>query len=372
MIQKDEVPQNDQLQTGESKDNFIQGLGSQEPPPSAPKSSGNYEKRKRQKPSFVVRMWRIYSRKEQRPSRDNNLEKATVFLTAVIAVCTGIQACIYWQQKGIMESSGQQTDKIIQAANTQAAAAGRIADASDRNAAAADRFAGAADGINRESQAAAGAMAEQVKKLQAGVSETHDLAKATHDAVDSSVKLAEEDRRPWVGLQFLQCNNCKSDANSVTIGDLSATLVNTGKTPAVDMIVDCTSQSIPVSMPIPSYDAIEKEREDQRKRTEYVSPHFPPEVAAEIRNREKLIEKKNAPPKEVLAPNAPRPITIMREFTMGRPLIRKPGENWNVIYGLGKVIYYDTTRTVQHTTTFCVMNEFETVFRSCPTGNDMD
>jgi hypothetical protein len=72
--------------------------------------------------------------------RGNFPEHFTVGVTIVIACIAGIQACIYHQQKRIMESSGHQTQQLIDAANIQACAAQKIADASHRNAKAAESF----------------------------------------------------------------------------------------------------------------------------------------------------------------------------------------------------------------------------------------
>ncbi|HUY14545.1 MAG TPA: hypothetical protein VMX16_13115 [Terriglobia bacterium] len=219
---------------------------------------------------------------------------------------------------------------------------------------------------------AAGAMADQVKKLQAGVSETHALAKATRDAVDTNINLSNEDRRPWVGLQALQCNNCRTEADgSLIIGDLSALLVNTGKTPAVDMIVSYTLDSTKASDPIPTYEDIEKTQEAERKKMRTVATNVPPDIAADMAKTMAMVDRDIMPSKEVLAPNAPRGITIIAGYRQQRNKMANM-EDRNVIYGLGKITYYDTSRVVLHTTTFCVMNEFGVSFRYCPTGNDMN
>lgn len=180
------------------------------------------------------------------------------------------------------------------------------------------------------------------------------------------------EQRPWVGLQLLQCNNCRMESDgSLIIGDLSAVLVNTGKTPAIDMVVQWTFESIKASDPIPTYDVIEKESKTERERVLTIPTNLPPDIAADIAKSIELTKRRMLPSKEVLAPNAARGITIIAGLKQGRD-IRARREDWNVIYGLGKITYYDTFHTIQHTTMFCVMNEFGTIFRYCPTGNEMN
>lgn len=192
------------------------------------------------------------------------------------------------------------------------------------------------------------------------------------DALSAGVESANQDRRPWVGLQLLQCNNCRTDTDgSLIVGDLSAVLINTGKTPAIDVVVRYTFESIKASDPIPTYDAIEKEGEAQRKRAQAVPANLPPDIAASVAKTLALVDRRITPPKEVLAPNAPRGITIMASFRQARDRLPRMEEG-NAVYGLGKITYYDGSRTFQHTTTFCVMNDFGTAFRYCPTGNDMN
>src|SRR5258708_13452848 len=147
----------------------------------------------------------------------------------------------------------------------------------------------------------------------------------------------------------------------LTNGDLSAVLVNTGRTPAIDMIVSWTFESTKASDPIPTYDAIEKETEVQRKKAQTIPPNLPPEMAASIAKTMELVNRRITPSKEVLAPNAPRGITIIAGLRQERSRMVRM-EDQNVVYGLGKVTYYDGSSTVQHTTTFCVMNDFATAF----------
>jgi hypothetical protein len=217
----------------------------------------------------------------------------------------------------------------------------------------------------------------QTSKMSESLKKTDDLIKATNvlavqakrqadaarDAMSAAAESSNQDRRPWVGLQSLQCNNCKIETDgSFVVGDLSAFLVNTGKTPAVDMIVTYDFISIKASEPIPTYDLIEKET---------VPPNLPPDVAASVARTLALVKRSITLSKEVLAPNASRGITIIARLKQERKMMANI-EDQNVVYGLGKITYYDTIHTIQHTTMFCVMNEVGASFRFCPSGNQMN
>jgi len=243
------------------------------------------------------------------------------------------------------------TEEIAQAAQDQVDAANEISDA-------ADSFSDTADKIREDTSKA--------------VSELKRQANNSQKALSDSILQANLDRRPWVGLQLLQCNNCKTDEDgNLIIGDLSAVLVNTGKTPAVEMVIKYIFENARESDPIPTYDAIEKSMEARRKVAMKLPSNMPPDMAASIAKTMALEERNSMPPKEVLAPNAQRGITIMAGLKQVRNRMARM-EDRVVVYGLGKVTYYDGSRSTQYTTTFCVMNDFGASFQYCPSGNDMN
>src|SRR5262245_22325581 len=86
------------------------------------------------KPSLFIRLWHIRRRRQQKSAPPNWAEKITAFLIFVTACIAGLQACIYHQQKTIMESSGKQTQDLIDAAQIQASASRRIVTAARRQA----------------------------------------------------------------------------------------------------------------------------------------------------------------------------------------------------------------------------------------------
>lgn len=284
---------------------------------------------------------------------------AIVFLTVGIVSLALWQTIVFREQARIfdlqlreMHDSGTDTHDLAVAAKAQADAAKASADSTK----------------------------EIAQRALAQAAATNDLAKQARrqadiasSALNSNIESAKQDRRPWVGLQLLQCNGCKTESDgSLFVGDLSAVVINTGKTPAIDMIVKWTLISTKASDPIPTYDFIEKEDQTQRGKLEAIPPNLPPEMAASMAKTMALVDRRIRPPREVLAPNAARGITIVAGLKQGRNMMGRM-EDQSAVYGLGKITYYDPSRTIQHTTTFCVMNEgFGAVFRYCPTGNEMN
>jgi hypothetical protein len=146
-------------------------------------------------------------------------------------------------------------------------------------------------------------------------------------------------------LQLLQCNGCRVDADgSVIIGDRSAVLINTGKTPAIDMVVKYTFISQKTSDPSPTYDALEEEQEAELKKALTVPSYLPPDMAADVAKTLALVARQITPSKEVLAPNASRGITIIAGLNQGQKMMARM-EDRNTIYGLGKLTYFDASRT---------------------------
>jgi len=195
--------------------------------------------------------------------------------------------------------------------------------------------------------------AKQVGKMAEQVEQTHAL-----------VQQADLDRRPWVGVQFLKCSNCMvDDGRTLVIGDLSVTLVNTGRTPAIDMVVEHSFRPGPVNGPIPDFATIDRERVAANKELEAYNPTMAADLRRAYRDRAR----------EVLAPNAPRGITIATDYRQKRVSPPRP-ENGSVVYGFGRITYYDGNHTIQHTTTFCVKNTVgvDAEFSFCSTGNHMD
>jgi len=120
--------------------------------------------------------------------------------------------------------------------------------------------------------------------------------KQSEAALDVTIRNSKLDERPWVGLQDFRCDGCASNTDkptanggqliltiteSVTIGNMYGIMENTGKTPAVKMIVNAVWTDRKGSDPIPDYDAIE--RELQIRNPFKVPEWLPPDEAAKNR-----------------------------------------------------------------------------------------
>lgn len=177
--------------------------------PEVEKANSYQEKPKHsKKPVLIARLWRIHRKRQKKSPPPNFAEKLTVFVTVVIAIVGSIQACIYHQQKTLMQSGGHQTDKLIAAAQDQADAAGDMADASQQ-------FSDTAEDINSRTS-------DAVEQLKAAANN----AKASIEATQKSFRA---DQRAWVGLgesRVLQFN-------ATDPFKLAIPMVNAGKSPAV-------------------------------------------------------------------------------------------------------------------------------------------
>jgi hypothetical protein len=203
---------------------------------------------------------------------------------------------------------------------------------------------------------------------------TNDLAKQARiqanisgNALRFSQESADQDRRPWVGLATFQCNSCTSDAGgTLSIGDMFGVMQNTGKTPAVQMIVHALWLDLKRSDPIPDYDSV-----TGIKNPYNVPAWLKPEEAAKTAKRMDLMKKFNEAT-VVLPPNAVRNLPIIGGIKVGREKAHRY-EDDKIFYVVGKITYFSTPKQGKmHTTRFCLMNDFATSFRFCPTGNDMD
>jgi hypothetical protein len=75
----------------------------------------------------------------------------------------------------------------------------------------------------------------------------------------------------------------------------------------------------------------------------------------------------------VLPPNAARNLPIIGSIKAGREKYARRYEDTKIFYVVGKITYFSTSKQDKvHTTRFCLMNDYGSAFRFCPTGNDMD
>jgi hypothetical protein len=141
-------------------------------------------------------------------NRPNWSEKVTVFLTIAIVGVSISQAVIYFQQKRIMESSGHQTQQLIDAANIQACAA-------NRNANAAASFSESAKGINTQTALAVG--------------DFQRMATAAENNIRAIQESSRNDQRAWLGVadpKFILTVEAPLKAETY--------VMNVGKSPAIE------------------------------------------------------------------------------------------------------------------------------------------
>ncbi len=150
-------------------------------------------------PIWSIRLWRIYLKWRDDPFRQRAhwSDLATIGLTVTLVAVGITQACIYYQQKKIMEGSSGQTDQLIKAANIQACAATKIS-------AAADKFSASADKIREETTNAVGELKRAANDSETAMKQN---SRNSQRALDVSIEASHLDERPWVvGQRFLLSN----------------------------------------------------------------------------------------------------------------------------------------------------------------------
>jgi hypothetical protein len=139
-------------------------------------------------------------------------EWITAFLTLAIVGVGVLQACIYWQQKKIMESGGGQTDQLICAANIQAAAA-------EQNATSATSIATAA---GTQAQAAADTSTAFKNQLQLFRDVSHLVGGGAQVRLPTWIGLysfSVKYQHSPIGVGFRVINDGTGPATHVTIAD---------------------------------------------------------------------------------------------------------------------------------------------------------
>jgi hypothetical protein len=169
----------------------------------------------------------------------------------------------------------------------------------------------------------------------------------------------QKDRRAWVGIQGFQCTGCAPvESNAFVINGFSGVIQNTGKTPALKLILKRTIKPKKWDEPPPN-PTIDSEYEFP------IPADIPADQAARIRkNMDEEIKRQT----EVIALS---PNSI---YTFGYDGTRIPIGRFRqtYVYIIGKITYSDVISNVQHTTTFCLVDDKGAGFRFCSTGNDMD
>jgi hypothetical protein len=272
-------------------------------------------------------------------ARGNFAEHVTIFLTIVLAVVGGLQAAIYWQQKKIMESSGPQTQQLIDAANTQACAARQIAAASEKNAAAAESFSISSGEINRGISDAVGKLQTQAEKMDAARIASE---KQSADSLQATIANFHQDQRAWIGVA--QMHLISFESGKPMQGDI--TLFNSGKTPAIH--ASSGLKAVGVISTTASNQFIEE-------------------------NVNKYLEDVQLNPMEAIPPQGTHVIHILDNAPVEDAQYQRVLKGIGDYYVVGKVSFIDVSRR-QQWTTFCLRVSYSANGMDwfyCKSGNDM-
>lgn len=271
----------------------------------------------RQKPILLIRTWRKIFRKDPKTPRANWAEKVGMLTAIVIAFAAVLQLLVYIQMKGIMQSSGGQTDKLITAADTQAGAASNVATS-------AKDFSVTSEKVN----STIGKAEKDFERMAKAAEQSAIQAKTTLD-------LARSEQRAWISAGAA----VRAPPTVGQILEVKVTTANTGKTPAVNT-KSCGAITIQT---MPSIPKINCTSENSR-----------------------IIG--------ILSPNAPWAYADTAPFGE-RPLTQ---EEYNgivseklYVFQQGKITYDDVFGR-NHWVTYCYRLFSTGAFGYCDTGNDID
>jgi len=227
----------------------------------------------------------------------------------------------------------------------------------------------------------------QMRKATKASQEAAEAAKSAAKTAEETLTTTSEqfrlDQRPWVGLREFRCNECSSEMGKPVLGSgqlipsvtetvtfgIDGVTENTGRTPAVKMVIHSAFTHRLASESIPNYDSIE--REVNSRSSQEVPTRLPPDVAADIARTRDLLNRLSEPAETVLPPNTTRTLQIIGRIKMDRNPFAHV-EDRQIFYVVGKITYYSTWQDKEHTTTFCLMNDFGAAFKFCPHGNWME
>lgn len=182
--------------------------------------------------------------------------------TVVIAVFTALTFLL-------VLDSGQDTQKLITAAETQADAATEISQAAGDQVDAANNFADTAEDINNR-------ISDAVDQLQSSATNTKTSIETTKEAM-------RLDQRAWIGTE--QMNSIPATPEVDKTWDISATLRNSGKTPAKSVVM---WNSEGVLKDIPDVNADCKEAVRQKASNSMLPPNAINSVVVHVANGIKM------------------------------------------------------------------------------------
>jgi hypothetical protein len=275
----------------------------------------------------------------------------------LVAISTIVIAFATWKTWREVQSASTQTDKIVTASQ---------------------KIQTALETSNTQNQ---NALTQTLAQSKQAMDASNRQSKT---ALDTTIENSKLDERPWVGLKDFRCDACTSDPGiptlnlgqgpmtvieTVSINRLYGIMENTGKTPAVKMIVDAIWTNLKASDPIPDYDTLE--RDNRIRNASQVPPRLPPDMAEEISKEMEIENRLIQSPETVFPPSAIRTLPLVGNIHISRNRIAKI-EDRVLLYAVGRITYRSTWSDEEHTTTFCLMNNVGSEFRFCPTGNSMN
>jgi hypothetical protein len=162
--------------------------------------------------------------------------KALVFSGIIVAFGTlfysGAAIVQVWMFNRSSKQVERQTERLITAANTQARAAKEMTAAVKEQAKSAGEFAQSANNINEQTALA-------VKNFGR-------MAKASEDNIKATQQSFRDDQRAWVGLENFSLTAFEPGKITIT-----ATAINSGKTPALAMFSSNKMTVLPVRLSAP-------------------------------------------------------------------------------------------------------------------------
>ncbi len=297
-------------------------------------------------------------------SEDNSSLWAAVkrmidILAGLAVVFTLLFVALQWRE---MKEGGKDTKALAEAAKTQAEAAKAQSEQAEAQTKKMAESLSKTDNLIRQ----ATAQAKAGNELARAARRSADIA---NEALEAGIESGWEDRRPWVGLQAFQCNGCTETDGNLRIGVLAGIIANTGKTPAIRMSIHVGSiLNIRKSDPIPDWDSMQRESDEREKKSR---ERLPPDIAAQISKSMEILNREMSA-QTVLPPNGTEGLNLITGTSIGRPKdIRERHEMLQ--YVVGKITYYDIRQaSEQHTTKFCLVNNYGVDFHFCASGNSMD
>jgi hypothetical protein len=286
-------------------------------------------------------------------NRPNWSEKVSVLLTIVVVLVAAAQLRIYQQQKAIMESSGKQTQQLIEAANIQAGAA-------TKNAAAAASFSDSAKGINTQTALAVG----DFQRMAEAAGKQATAAGKQADTSLGSLKVNQNISRAWQ-RPYISAKAVLADDGNIINGSRPPFLWNIGNGCRVQIDMEFVNIG---TTPAQNVSATQ--------------PYF---IVDENRTATIIAQRFNhwAQPTSatidgggIIAPRDPQTLPPIQRPVLTQEQCRQVMASEHTLYIVGAIKYTDVFKPVilPYVTTYCYRYVPGTYvsLRACPFGNSIN